>query len=257
MGAQDFTTSQHFCDSAALFPLHSWLPALLKPHVPFRGARGQPDGKSLSKRKHGSKRRLTTIWALRVPNSPVLAVALKSHPHSPSLQRLHFSTSLVLVPGLSQHCEPQCPSLLSAFPVAQFPKPFGPPFHSYSQGSSKPSYPQPSRVHTLVGFWPRGLRIPAPTLAPRKTPVAAQARSEPRPLGTAAGASRAPLLPWQRSTQTRTRAECARCASTKRVRRAAVVEGSRVESKRKAGEAGKGEMGEMQFAPLRGVWSGS
>lgn len=62
MTAQDFTTSQHFCDSAALLPLHSWLPALLKPHVPFRGTRGQPDGKSLSKRKHGSKRCLTTNY---------------------------------------------------------------------------------------------------------------------------------------------------------------------------------------------------
>lgn len=49
----------------------------------------------------------------------------------------------------------------------------------------------------------------------------------------------------------------ARCASTKRVRKAA-VETSGVESKGEAGEAGKDEESEeVQFAPLPGVCSGS
>lgn len=193
MTAQDFTTIQHFCDSAALLPLHSWLPALLKPHVPFRGTRGQPDGKSLSKRKRGSKRRLTTIWALKVPNSPVLAVALKAHSHSPSLRRLHFSTSLVPVPGISKHCEPVSlsPQRIPGGPVSKALRPTLSPLQPGVQQTQLP--PAQLQSPHFCGFppqlWllrrPHSLRRRARSHAPWGSTAAGASPARPCSLGNA------------------------------------------------------------------------
>lgn len=115
-----------------------------------------------------------TVWARFSPQVPGSGRCLGS-----SLQRLRFPTSLIPAAAIFRPSEAQCPSVPSAPPGAQFPKPFCPPLCPA---------PQPPSVQPQNPHWE--LRGPNPTLASRASPLAAQARSQPRPLwagSTAAG----------------------------------------------------------------------